>query len=478
MKRIYLFALVGALMVAFTACEKKEEPQPRPESFPKKQLIEEFTGQACGWCPGGMNAVHDFVKNDTNWIIVLHHTYGTDHFTANGSSTISNKVGVSGVPSITINREKTEYGSYNDLVFSPYDLPDANISQFATTTYASVNIKNTYDASSRVLKVDVSGMVLKSDSTARYLTVLVKESGMIDTQEDYKYSFDGWQEFRHTNAARAFLTKAVGNKISTNQDGEYAASFEVTLKDKWVAENCMVVAFLAEDFKPVVQANQRPVVAGTTGGADILHGGITPVPVTDYYPEPGANKSTKDYSGLDTDTLNKADAWGFVDNELNAIEWQVQTYNKSAKFKINGSNHIPFAWLYVYTDVNATSLTEGTYPINNSRQPGTVWAGYRDDAQQQIGGGIFYYTNLSYFNQNTIYPGAEWLIVDGTMTITANGFALDGHARNGTEIHLLDTTAIVNKGIQSMPRRGKKMQNNLHISENNSTFAGRLCSIE
>ena len=73
MKRINLFAIIGLASLAFTACN--EPSGPIPESFPKKHLIEEFTGQDCGYCPYGMDCVHDFAGNDSNWIVVLHH-YG------------------------------------------------------------------------------------------------------------------------------------------------------------------------------------------------------------------------------------------------------------------------------------------------------------------------------------------------------------------------------------------------------------------
>ena len=118
---------------------------------------------------------------------------------------------------------------------------------------------------------------------------------MIDTQADYYKTYEGWKEFCHTNAVRAFLSDAKGDAISiTNQ--RYSTEYTLTLKDQWIAENCMVVAFLSEDFKPVIQVEQKPVVAGSKGGADIQHGGITAVPVADYYPEPSATAAPSDYS--------------------------------------------------------------------------------------------------------------------------------------------------------------------------------------
>lgn len=306
MKRTYLSsALMGFAMLAMIACEPKNTPvTPDPQdttkvptdttvtptdttevptdtivpmSFPKKHLIEEFTGQDCGYCPYGMDCISEFMGNDTNWVLVLHHYgYKADHFSVSGSKKITSKLGVSGAPSASVDRAKTKTGEGNKVVFHPGYLPECDKSQFATETYASVKIANEYDAASRELKVNVSGQIGQGDLPQLFLTVLVKESGMIDYQADYYNTENGWTEFRHCNAVRAFMTAAVGDSVFVDNQA-YSAEYSVTIKDAWVPENCMVVAFLTEGFKPVVQAEQRPVVAGTTGGADIQHGGITRV---------------------------------------------------------------------------------------------------------------------------------------------------------------------------------------------------------
>ena len=281
MKNLKLLAILalGSLLIALPSCEPKPEPEPEviPESFPRKHLIEEFTGQGCGYCPYGMDCVHDFMANDTNFILILHHYgYAADHFSVSGSKTITNALGVSGAPSITIDRAQTKSSNGNKVVFHPGYLPSVNKSQFETTTYASVNIRNTYDPDTRELRVVVSGALCKEDYPELKLTVLVKESGMIDYQADYENTKDGWKTFRHCNAVRAFLTdNAKGDPITVKSNRHYEEQFVIDLKSNWKAENCMVVAFLSEEFKPVVQAAQKPVVEGTQGGADIIHGGIT-----------------------------------------------------------------------------------------------------------------------------------------------------------------------------------------------------------
>ena len=70
----------------------------------------------------------------------------------------------------------------------------------------------------------MSGLVGRDDIGSLQLTVLVKESGMIDTQADYNNTFEGWQEFRHTNAVRAFMTAAKGDAIEVNNQ-HYSAEY-------------------------------------------------------------------------------------------------------------------------------------------------------------------------------------------------------------------------------------------------------------
>ena len=135
MKRLFI-ALLSLAALTFTACNTNNPDGPIPDSFPKKHLIEEFTGQGCGYCPYGMNCISDFTANDTNFIVILHHYgYKQDHFTVSGSKTITNTLGVNGAPSMTIDRAKTKTEKGSQTVFHPGYLPKTEKAQFTTTTY-------------------------------------------------------------------------------------------------------------------------------------------------------------------------------------------------------------------------------------------------------------------------------------------------------------------------------------------------------
>lgn len=467
MKHFFPFLALSFAFLALTACEPKDEPKPQPQpeiipdSFPKKHLIEEFTGQTCGYCPYGMNCIHDFMENDTNFILVLHHYgYSKDHFTIAGSKTITSALKVNGAPTMTINRAKTSYMEEgikrSATTFHPGYLPDVDKAQFEKTTYASVNIQNTYDPSSRELKVTVSGALCKQDYPLLNLTVMVKESGMIDTQADYYYSFEGWQEFRHANAVRAILTNAKGDELLVDSTRHYKEEYTLTLENDWVPENCMVVAFLSEEFQPVVQAAQKPVVEGTKGGADIRHGGITPVPVPDYYPEPSATASPQDFSAKEREIL--ADSYAYSESypSEGLVLWTIQAYNISYSVNVSGTLCIPFAQLYLvmpYEDKPA--LPTGTFQINASEEPNTVIAGTRDDEEAQIYGSQFYFTDKSYFNQGYLNPQAQWLINSGSMIINKDGWTIDGKTYNGSEIHLSGAPLTIPQSAAPVRRMNK-----------------------
>ncbi len=459
MKTYRLFAILalGSWLLVLPSCEPKPEPEPEviPESFPRKHLIEEFTGQSCGYCPYGMDCVHDFMANDTNYILVLHHYgFAADHFSVAGSKTITSALKVSGAPNITIDRAKTKSSNGTNVVFHPGYLPTVSKNQFETTTYASVNIRNAYDPATRELRVFVSGVLCKEDYPDLKLTVLVKESGMIDYQADNFATYEGWQEFRHANAVRAFLSdNPKGDPITIKADRHYEEQFVIDLKSTWNAENCMVVAFLSEEFQPVVQAAQKPVVEGTRGGADILHGGVTAVPVADYYPEPNATSGPADYSNNKSETFTTSYAYYEQFPDYGVTMWTIQAWNKESIVTVNKTQCIPFANLIVLAPYNATpTLPTGVFPVNATAQAGTVIAGYRDDAKVTIDGSMLYFTGLNYFNQGYLDPQAQWLIADGEMTITDQGWTLSGYARNGAAINL-EGSALVNQGSANAPSR-------------------------
>ena len=253
-----------------------------PTSFPRKYLIEHFTGDQCGYCPYGMYSIMEYTAQTTTPCIWVSHHYGynTDEYTISESSKIGSTCGVSGAPNMAMNRTKVDGTA---IAFHPGKLledgmPETIANKCATTAEASVVIDHNYNADTRELNVTVSGQVADATVTEYLLTVLIKENGLIGKQADYYWSWktSGYKEFMHPCVARDLLcADALGDKIEVVNQA-YSKNYTFTVPEAWVAENCQVVAYITPTTKkPIINAEEKPLVAGTTGGTQYQPFGIT-----------------------------------------------------------------------------------------------------------------------------------------------------------------------------------------------------------
>ena len=253
-----------------------------PSSFPRKYLIEHFTGDQCGYCPYGMYSIMEYSANTTTPCIWVSHHYGynNDEYTIPESAKIGSTCGVQGAPSMAMNRTKVMGTA---IAFHPGYLVEDGMaetitSKCDTTAEASVVIEHTYNAETRQLDVTVSGQVANAEVTEYLLTVLIKENGLIGKQADYYWSWKtaGYKEFMHPCVVRDLLTVSqLGDTVKVENQA-YSMTFTYTVSEKWVAENCNVVAYITPlAKKPIINAEETPLVASSTGGTEYQPFGIT-----------------------------------------------------------------------------------------------------------------------------------------------------------------------------------------------------------
>ena len=253
-----------------------------PSSFPRKYLIEHFTGDQCGYCPYGMYSIMEYSANTTTPCIWVSHHYGynNDEYTIPESAKIGSTCGVQGAPNMAMNRTKVQGST---IAFHPGYLVEDGMAEIIadkcdTTAEASVVIEHTYNAETRQLDVTVSGQVANTEVTEYLLTVLIKENGLIGKQADYYWSWKtaGYKEFMHPCVVRDLLTVSqLGDTVKVENQA-YSMTFTYTVSEKWVAENCNVVAYITPlAKKPIINAEETPLVAGSTGGTEYQPFGIT-----------------------------------------------------------------------------------------------------------------------------------------------------------------------------------------------------------
>ena len=163
MKKIFIvMMLLCATLVA--------SAQEVPSSFPRKYLLEHFTGDGCGNCPGGMAAMVGYTQSvSTPCIWVSHHYgYNEDEYTISESAKIAKAIAVSGAPNLGINRTKI---TGTAIAFHPGYLVEEGMADLIAkkceaTAEASVVITHTYDTLTRELNVTVSGQVANAEVTS------------------------------------------------------------------------------------------------------------------------------------------------------------------------------------------------------------------------------------------------------------------------------------------------------------------------
>ena len=449
----FLFSL-AIFAALFSSCERdQQEPssndKPLLESFPRKQLLEHFTGETCGYCPYGMAMIEEAISsNKSNYVWISNHAgFADDEFTIAESKNIARQFGVTSAPSVMLNRQNWKYtdedGVHSSKVFHPYYLTEFK-SKTSNVTTASIAIDNNYDPETKQLKVTVSGQSIDPYALLS-VTVAIKESGLHGPQADYYNTWEGWADFVHINVVRAYLTNYKGEPVAI-QNNEYTLSFSYDWNDAWNAGNSSVVAFITDDeTKEVLNAEEKPIVNGTEGGSNIMHEGITPVSVPDTYPE---------YDAVPDEAVNAVFSSGgyyLYGKTGNAKVVCVQLRSDNA-ITYNRQNAVPFAIIYFVLPNDAVGIPEGTYALNHDPSVCDAWAGTRNDEEFSINGSLFFLANTTYLKQGYLV-GSEWLVNTGTISVSAEGISYDAVTLNGSTIKGTFAGTLENYDRQSAPRK-------------------------
>lgn len=279
MKKTFL-SLLAAAAFLFTACEPKE-PQgvieipkldPATENYERTLMLEQFTGQGCGYCPTGASIIKEGLAGIEDRVIwTAHHAgYAADDFTISNSESLVQTFGVNGAPAMMLNRESTTFAYQTQsggtvdqtmLIHTPTGFADPAStfkSELAKEGEATVHIKTSLN--NNQLTVAVYGAV-KEQQDIR-ITAYIQENKLIAEQTDYTLSSPYKNpSYEHNHVPRVFMSATLGDGV-TPEGKLYQKTYTVELDDsKWNIDNCEVVAFVTKKtgYKPVLNAASAPV---------------------------------------------------------------------------------------------------------------------------------------------------------------------------------------------------------------------------
>ena len=403
-----------------------------PSSFPRKYLLEHFTGDGCGNCPGGMAAMVEYIQNTTTPCIWVSHHYGynEDEYTIPENAKIGKACGVSGAPNMAMNRTKI---TGTAIAFHPGYLVEEGMADLIAkkceaTAEASVVITHTYDTLTRELNVTVSGQVANTEVTAYLLTVLIKENGLVGKQAEYYASWKqaGYKEFLHPCIVRDLLcADALGDKVAVENQA-YSATYTFTMPNNWVAENCCVVAYITPTSKkPIINAEEVPVVEGTDGGARYL-----PFAITEAKEPTNVAKLNFDNIALSKPSDDK------LMLHLVASSNTRGNGNKAVKMVIN-----------LEFNTTDTVLPIATLDILDGNTPNTFTAGQVDLSTQTFSGSQMAY----YLAADMEQLCNRWRIRSGQVVMDNNGgFVATGKICNGKNFSITCTLPEKNTAVEDI----------------------------
>jgi hypothetical protein len=388
MKKIFILLLLFTT-VALSA-------QDVPSSFPRKFLIEHFTGTWCQYCPYGMFAIDYYIQESSaSHIWVSYHV--DDVYSTEEGNTIYGQYSNGGVPAAMLNRTaQSGYGR----TFNPGYLLEMTIND-SNTAEASVEIDHTFNPETHQLDVTVSGQVANTSTTSYQLIVLIKENGLIGGQSDAFYAYgSSWKEFLHPRITRGFLTAANGVKVNVENQA-YSQTFTYSVNEKWVPENCCIVAYLTPTTKsPIINAEQVPLVEGTTGGEQYLPAGIT---------SHGAPKTPEKIT-FSSMTISKPS-----DDKLKVMLVSEQSIVHSMY------NTTLQPVLIVEFNTTENILPIGLFEITSTNAINTLTAGSFDKKELTFSGSRYHYVDPMALQNGEVVPYFTWRLNNGKMKVDEQG---------------------------------------------------------
>lgn len=256
-------------------------------------LIEQFTGAACGYCPGGASRIAQAVSGRNDYIWITHHAgFGEDDLSNPSSSQMTWFYGPDGTyaPAMMFDRTHflaTEPGpvmGVGDVSAITSFLNGAlQVPCFLELDMSGVS----YDKNSRAVSGNVTGQFAGIAPQNARITIYLIEDSIVMRQANYDIgAYDN--NYIHMRTARATLTDAWGDAITIDENGNFSFPVNYTLPSAHKDWRCRLVAVVynydQNNFNncAVFNSATTPNFEGNYVGIDEVSASLS----LDIYPNP------------------------------------------------------------------------------------------------------------------------------------------------------------------------------------------------
>ncbi len=286
-KSIYLFSVLLIAFCSFISCDEIAEsdylkPIENSDWLGQRVLIEDFTGMNCTNCPDASRIAHGLQELYSGKVIIIaehinrsvSRTLGSpDSMTCRAGYDYADKYadkGKASLPTGMINRKNSSSTSklYDRGVWA-----EETYKQLFVEPTFNLDIKNTFNVSSRELKINVSATPLKNMDVNYNLVVLITESDIIAYQAG---SIEG-DNYKHQHVLRTSVSSSAGDSFISglvSKGFSVTKQYNIIIPQRWVGgglepkagglavpENCSVVAFISDPSDDtIIQVAEAKVV--------------------------------------------------------------------------------------------------------------------------------------------------------------------------------------------------------------------------
>ena len=257
MKKL-LFVMLAFVAFAFTACNdnnEKNEVFVSKEQKNKNVVLEEFTGQGCGYCPDGQLRANQILEQNKGrfFPINIHGGYlSRAEMQCDAAKEIQGYYNITGVPTGLINRG---VGKLNRGVWA-----SATAQVLAEPAYVNVAAKGTIERATRTLNLKVQAYYLEnSDEATNYLSVAMVQNNIVADQSNGQTNpgqyISATGKYNHMHILRGMVTPTWGDAITTTTATSlFEKEYTYTIPEKLgthdiVLDDVIVLAFACEDQK-------------------------------------------------------------------------------------------------------------------------------------------------------------------------------------------------------------------------------------
>ena len=227
------------------------------ESYTKKVLLEDYTGQTCGNCPRAGEKAYELQEQfgeqlviiavHAGWFANTSNDYPNDFTTETGdewdthfgNSSLGNPNGMVDRIDFPDNSHIFQYSQWEEKVTN----------QLQNLPSVGIQIHTSYNENTGLICVDTQTEILNDLENKLHLTVVLIESGIISKQTDYSILPDQYvDDYEQNHVLRKGLTNAWGEDLGLENYSTsdfYTHRYSIEKQEDWEISNMSVIAFIS-----------------------------------------------------------------------------------------------------------------------------------------------------------------------------------------------------------------------------------------